>query len=55
MEGSSVILLVSTPIRRTVRNFIKPVLPDLNVVAYSELTSDTEIKSLGTIGIPHEN
>lgn len=55
MEGSSPILLVSPPIRRAVRNFIEPVLPDLNVVAYSELTSDTEIKSLGTIGFPNEN
>ncbi|MCF7886276.1 MAG: flagellar biosynthesis protein FlhA [Candidatus Marinimicrobia bacterium] len=55
MEGSSPILLVSPPIRKAVRNFTEPVLPDLNVVAYSELTPDTEIKSLGTIGDPHEN
>jgi flagellar biosynthesis protein FlhA len=55
MEGSSPILLVSPPIRRAVRNFTEPVLPDLHVVAYSELTPDTEIKSLGTIGAPNEN
>lgn len=55
MEGSSPILLVSPPIRRAVRNFTEPVMPDLHVVAYSELTSDTEIKSLGTIGYSNEN
>ncbi len=55
MEGSAAILLVSPPIRKAIRNFIEPVLPDIYVIAYSELTSDTEIKSIGTIGYPNEN
>lgn len=54
-SGSRPILLVSPQIRRTVRNFIDPVLPNISVVSYSELTSDTNIKSVGMVSYPSEN
>ena len=51
-KGVPPVILVSPPIRRAVRNFVEPILPKLHVVAYSELTSDTDIKTIGTIELP---
>ncbi len=53
-EGTRPILLVSPPIRRVVRSFIEPIFPDLSVISFSELTSDTNIKSIGAIEYPNE-
>ncbi|RLD11764.1 flagellar biosynthesis protein FlhA [candidate division KSB1 bacterium] len=47
-------LLVSPQIRRAVRKFTETIFPNLFVVAYSELTSDTEVKSVGTVRYPNE-
>ncbi|APF18238.1 flagellar biosynthesis protein FlhA [Caldithrix abyssi DSM 13497] len=48
-------LLVSPQIRRAVRKFTETIFPNLFVVAYSELTADTEVKSVGTVRYPHES
>ncbi len=48
-------LLISPQIRRAVRKFIESVFPNVYVVSYSELTIDTELKSVGTIGYPNES
>ncbi len=47
-------LLVSPQIRRAVRKFTETIFSNLFVVAYSELTSDTEVKSVGTVRYPNE-
>jgi flagellar biosynthesis protein FlhA len=52
--GNQPILLVSPQIRRHVRNFIEPVLPNVSVVAYSELTPDTNLQTVGAIKYPNE-
>jgi len=46
-------LLVSPQIRRSVRRFIESVFPHVFVLSYSELTTDTELKSVGVIRYPH--
>ncbi len=46
-------LLVSPQIRKAVRKFIESVFSNLFVISYSELTSDTELKSVGVIGYPN--
>ncbi|NOX90044.1 MAG: flagellar biosynthesis protein FlhA, partial [Calditrichaeota bacterium] len=48
-------LLVSPQIRRAVRKFTETIFPNLFVVAYSELTADTEVKSVGTARYPNES
>ncbi len=53
--GSQPILIVSPPVRHTVKNFIEPVFPNLNVISYNELTADTEVKTMGEIGYPNGN
>ena len=52
--GSQPILLVSPLLRRQVRNFIEPVLPNLSVLSFSELTAETDLNSVGAIRYPHE-
>ena len=47
-------LLVSPQIRRAVRKFTETIFNNLYVIAYSELTSDTEVKSVGTVRYPNE-
>jgi len=54
-SGSRPVLLVSPQIRRVVRNFIEPVLSNVSIVSYAELTSDTNIKSIGMVSYPNEN
>ncbi len=46
-------VLVSPQIRRAVRKFLETVFSNVMVISYMELTPDTEVKSVGTIGIPH--
>ncbi len=52
-ENHKPVLLVSPQIRRFIRKFVQPVLPDLLVVSYSELTSNTNLKSVGIVSYPH--
>jgi len=47
------VLLVSPQIRKYVRKFVEPVLPDLMIISYSELTSSTNLKSVGIVSYPH--
>lgn len=53
--GVRPVILVSPQIRRAVRRFIESVFPNVFVVSYSELTTDTEIKSVGVVGYPNES
>jgi len=52
-EGSRPALLVSPQIRRYVKSFIDQVLPDVSVLSYAELTSDTNLKSVGAVRYPN--
>jgi len=52
--GHRPIILVSPQIRRAVKNFIAPVLPNVTVLSYTELTPDTNLNSVGAIGYPNE-
>lgn len=52
-SGSKPIALVSPQIRRPFRQFIEPVLPGLSVLSYSELTPDTNLKSVGNVEYPN--
>ena len=53
-KGTQPILLVSPHIRRHFRNFVEPVLPNLSILSYTELTPDTNLKSLGMVRYPNE-
>ena len=46
-------LLVSPQIRRAVRKFLESVFSNVLVISYMELTPDTEVKSVGSIGYPN--
>lgn len=46
-------ILVSPQIRRAVRKFIESIFSNVMVISYMELTPDTEVKTVGSIGIPH--
>jgi flagellar biosynthesis protein FlhA len=48
-------VLVSPQIRRAVRKFMESVFPHVFVISYAELTSDTELKSVGVVGYPNAN
>ncbi|RMF06446.1 MAG: flagellar biosynthesis protein FlhA [Candidatus Neomarinimicrobiota bacterium] len=52
-ENHKPVLLVSPQIRRYVRKFVEPVLPDLMVISYAELTASTNLKSVGIVSYPH--
>ncbi len=52
--GAPPILLVSPQIRRAVHNFIDPIMPHVAVVSYSELTPQTNLKSVGSVRYPNE-
>ena len=48
-------VLVSPQIRRAVRKFVESVFPNIFIVSYSELTTETELKSVGLIRYPDES
>lgn len=52
-HGGSPVILVSPILRRYLKKFIEPILPNLMMLSYSELNMDTEIKSVGMIEYPH--
>jgi len=53
--GVRATILVSPQIRRAVRKFTESVFPNLFVISYSELTSDTDLKSVGIVSYPNES
>jgi len=53
IDGVRPVILVSPQVRRHVKNFIEQVLPDVAVLSYSELTSDTNLKSVGAVRFPN--
>jgi len=52
-EGGRPALLVSPPIRRDVRLFTEPVLPNVAVLSFSELSPTVQLRSVGTVGYPN--
>ncbi len=46
-------ILVSPQIRKYVRNFIEPILPDVAILSFSELTSDTDLNTIGSVQFPN--
>ncbi|MCB0275992.1 MAG: FHIPEP family type III secretion protein, partial [Calditrichaeota bacterium] len=53
MQGASPVLLVSPLVRRHLKKFVETIFPNIFVVSFSELTMDTELKSVGSISFPH--
>ena len=54
--GLSPVLLCSPQSRRIVRQFIEPVVPELNVIAHSEVAAGTQVRSTGVVSLdllPH--
>lgn len=47
--GNDPILLTSPVLRPAIYDFLIPVVPEINVLSYNDLTMDTEIKKAGTI------
>jgi len=48
-------VLVSPQIRRAVRKFVESVFPNVFIISYSELTPNTELKSVGVVRYPNED
>ena len=46
-------ILVAPQIRRAVRKFLESVFSNVLVISFMELTPDTEVKSVGSIGYPN--
>lgn len=53
-KGLNPVLLVSPLLRRQVKNFIDSVFPHLAVLSFSELTTETELNSVGAVRYPVE-
>ena len=53
-QGATPVVLVSPLIRRHLKRFVETIFPNVAVVSFSELTMDTELKSVGTVSYPHE-
>ncbi len=53
--GVRATVLVSPQIRRAVRKFVESVFPNLFIISYSELTSETDLKSVGIVSYPNES
>lgn len=51
-EGGRPALLVSPAIRRGVRQFTEPVLPNVAVLSFSELSPTVQLRSVGTVRYP---
>ncbi len=48
-NGSSPVLLVSTPIRSQVKKLTERFIPNLSVISHNEITPGFEVTSVGTI------
>ncbi|MEE9163042.1 MAG: FHIPEP family type III secretion protein, partial [Candidatus Neomarinimicrobiota bacterium] len=51
-DGGKPALLVSPPIRRSVRQFTEPVLPNVAVLSFSELSPTVQLRSVGMVKYP---
>ena len=51
-DGGKPALLVSPPIRRSVRQFTEPVLPNVAVLSFSELSPTVQLRSVGIVKYP---
>ncbi len=54
--GLDPVLLCSPQARRVVRQFVEPVVPELNVVAHAEVAAGTQVRSTGVVSLdllPH--
>ncbi len=51
-DGGKPALLVSPPIRRSVRQFTEPVLPNVAVLSFAELAPTVQIRSVGMVKYP---
>ncbi len=54
--GLSPVLLCSPQARRVVRQFVEPVVPELNVIAHAEVAAGTQVRSTGVVSLdllPH--
>ena len=54
-EGGRPAVLVSPPIRRPMRRFVEPVLPNVGVLSFAEITTNVQLKSIGTVRFPDDN
>ncbi len=54
-RGTPPSLLVPTPIRMFVKRLVEPTFPSLAVVGYTEITSQTQIRSAGTVAMKDVN
>jgi flagellar biosynthesis protein FlhA len=52
-EGGRPALLVSPSIRRSVRQFMEPVLPNVAVLSFSELSPSVQLRSVGSVRYPN--
>ena len=52
-EGGRPALLVSPPIRRDVRQFTEPVLPNVAVLSFSELSPTVQLRTVGMVRYPN--
>ncbi|MFB0515248.1 MAG: flagellar biosynthesis protein FlhA, partial [Candidatus Neomarinimicrobiota bacterium] len=52
IEGGRPALLVSPLIRRSVRQFTEPVLPNVAVLSFAELSPTLQLRSVGTVRYP---
>ncbi len=50
-QTGQAVLITSPKIRRFVRNFFEPVLPNLAVLSYSDLVPNLRIQPIGSIGV----
>ena len=52
-NGAKPTLLVSPQIRKQLKKFVEPVMPELSVLSYSELNPDTNLRSVGSVQFPN--
>ena len=52
-NGAKPTLLVSPQIRKQLKRFVEPVMPELSVLSYSELNPDTNLRSVGSVQYPN--
>ena len=50
-KGISPVLVVSPPIRLSIRRFIERFIPNLNVISHNEISENVAIESMGTLEI----
>ncbi len=51
LTGSKPLLITGPTVRRFVKKFFRPVIPELHVLSISELLPDIVINTIGSIGL----